>query len=210
MVALYKISTNTVIQNYGSGIPPVIYLKDEQMDIHAPTSNWSYGDYELIPVVIVDSPPDQFSVANGTTDVVTNGQLIMTTNYSYPPLAEVQATMCALVDNKAEEVRQRVITPGTGQMGIYLMKYQEAQEIVANTNATPVDYPLNGASVGLPGITTIQEAATLTIQQAKQWITFGSSVEIIRLSGKSRINTANNVQSAISAYNDINWTVVGG
>jgi hypothetical protein len=207
MVALYKISTNTVIQDWGNSIPSVFYIEGE-CDVHCPTPDWAWGDYKLIPRVYHGTRENEYQNEIITSIGVVNGEFVTTFSYTDPPLESFAADLCSRVDKKAEEVREIFITPGSGQMGIYLMKYDEALRIAANSEATATDYPLNGASVGLPGITSVREAANLTIIQARQWMAVGGAIEQIRLGGKAAINAANSVTNAVIAYNAIDWTPV--
>jgi hypothetical protein len=206
MVALYQISTNTVIQNYGNTIPETIYLSTGDA-IHCPDVNWisKNGDYKFIPVVENNVSPNSWSVLDAASEKVVNNELIITVTYRDPPLVDIQEDLCTQVDVKAEEIRLKYITPGAGQMGIYIMKYQEALQIVANTDALPADYPLNGASIGLSKVATLQDAAKETLIQSQLWVAVGATVEKIRLSGKAEINAANTILDALTAFNNVSW-----
>lgn len=204
MVALYQISTNSVIQDWGNTIPSLIQIPGV-VDVHSPTANWAFGDYKLIPVSVVSNPNNQFSVVTGFTKTLTNGTYYITTQYTDTSLANVQVMLCANVDSQAETIRLKYITPGSGQVGVYMLKYLEALDISANASPIANDFPLNNASVGLPGISTIQQAANTTLNQFGLWILVAAQIEEIRLSTKGNINAANSVNSALAAYNSLSW-----
>jgi len=210
VVALYQISTNTVLQSWGNDVPNNFSIPGN-VDVHCPNSSWTYGDYKFIPVTYDGIPNDAFSQSVGTSQAVSNGVLVVTTLYTELDLATVQASLCSSVDADAENVRLQYITPGSGQMGIYILKYNEAREIVANTSLgsntslTYSTYPLNAASIGLSGIATINDAANITITQYSAWIGLAAQVESVRLSSKASINAANSVSAAMTIYNGISW-----
>jgi hypothetical protein len=204
MVALVQISTQEVLQNWGDAVPDVISIPGI-CEVHCPESNWSYGDYELIPVVYNQNPPDEFAMANGTSQAISNNQLVITTSYTEAILTDVQATLCSRIDARAEQIRLNYITPGAGQMGVYILKYNEALAVLANSSPVANNYPLNAASIGLPNVNTIQDAANLTVTTFQEWQGVAAIIENVRLSTKAAINAANSVTSAISAYDAVNW-----
>jgi hypothetical protein len=93
-------------------------------------------------------------------------------------------------------------------MGVYIMKFAEAQAIMVDPSPNPNNYPLNAASIGLPGVTDIKSAANSTITQYNRWVDAAATIENIRLIGKNNINAANDVNAAIAAYNAIAWSGV--
>ena len=204
MAALIKISTQDVLQNWGDSLPDHFVIPGV-CSVHCPAANWTHDDYELVPVIYTGSPPNQFSEPNGTSQVISNGALVITSLFVDPSLSEAQKRLCTQIDSKAESIRLKYITAGAGQMGVYTMKLNEALVILADPSPVANAYPLNAASIGLPGINTITDAANSTMGQYNQWIAVAGAIEAIRLMAKNNINSANSIIGAISAFTSVNW-----
>jgi hypothetical protein len=204
MVALYQISTNTIIQNYGNNIPTYITVPGIG-DVQAPNSTWSNGDYKFIPVTYILNPNNQFSVFQNTTQAVSNGQLFVTVNYIEPSLAQVQGYLNNLIENTAENLREKYMIDSTVWQSLYVFRYLEAINIQANAAPVANNYPLNNALVGVGAIANITQAAAFTIQQFNTWMPTASQIENIRLTGRSNINNANSIPNAISVYHTVAW-----
>lgn len=204
MAALIKISTQEIIQTWGDNVPTFFSIPGV-CDVHCPDANWTFGDYRLIPVVNQGTAPNEFWLSSGATQAISNNTLVITSTFVEQPLANVQTILCNRVDGAAEQIRLKYITPGAGQMGVYVIKYNEAKAVMADPAPIANNYPLNAASIGLPGITNVKDAANTVITQYEQWVSVASTIENTRLLTKSNINIANTVPSALAAYNAVNW-----
>jgi len=94
------------------------------------------------------------------------------------------------IDSTAEQARRRYITVGDGQSMIYQEKSEEATDYIAA--GYPVDltpYPLIQAEATAMGISSTIAADTI-ISQKSMWVGIGSTIELIRLTGKKAITDA--------------------
>ena len=123
------------------------------------------------------------------------------------------AALDALVDRKAEAMREGLMTPGIGQA----MEYQEAQAeaaaaLSAPSNASAVLYPMLAASIGVDIDPSTKAPATDVLGVARAvnathdaWVTAGAAIRKARLGGKAAIDAAGTVAAAAAAYSAIVW-----
>lgn len=130
-----------------------------------------------------------------------------------PPLAELIATLRKRVDDDAERIRLRYITPGAGMAMTYQEKFTQAQAVQemgeAAANALTqaqreVQFPTLAASVGIEGA-TLWDCALLVLARYSQFAALSLVIERARLAGKSAIAAAPDVASARQAYENIQW-----
>ncbi|GJD93344.1 hypothetical protein [Methylobacterium iners] len=129
-----------------------------------------------------------------------------------------KADLMAQVDNAAERLRNRMLTPGSGQA----MEYQEVQAqavaaLKAPSSATPAKYPMLAASIGIDIDPTTNEPANDVVGVARAitaaydlWQEAGASIRGIRLAGKKAIAEATTVEGANAALEAIEWPALAG
>ena len=130
------------------------------------------------------------------------------------PGYDVKAALLARVDNDAETVRLKYITPGVGMSMTYAEKKDQAIAVLqmgeASANALAnngaVEFPTLSASVPLEAA-SLYAAAQLVISKYEQWTALSRIIETTRLSGKKAISDASDAASARAAYEAITWTV---
>lgn len=108
-------------------------------------------------------------------------------------LADLKASLKAMVDRQAEVERGRYITPGAGQAMTYQAKAAEAQRFVETEGAG--DYPLLTAEVGVTGA-TLDDVATVVLAMHSQWQLVGAGIERARLTAKAAIDAAEDEAAA--------------
>jgi hypothetical protein len=135
---------------------------------------------------------------------------------SEPPLADAQAAASATIDLQAEQSRRLFITPGSGQAMVYLQKsisaanflslYPTAAAFAAASPApTAAQYPLIGASVGIPGQgSNLFEAASIIATISAIWEGTAARIEYLRLSAKAAVAAATSYAEIASAI-AITW-----
>lgn len=131
------------------------------------------------------------------------------------PLDEVKTALKIRVDEDAERVRLRYITPGSGMALTYQEKFAQATAVHAMgqspANAlTEAEYksmfPTLAASIGIEA-PTLWDCATLVLQRFAQFATLSNAIERIRLSGKKAISDASDAACADAAYEAISWAI---
>lgn len=103
-------------------------------------------------------------------------------------LSEVQLRANQEIDSKAEEVRLRYITPGSGQAGTYLIKERQAQEYRDGGYGSPVPIMVQAEmdATGLSG----EQAADLILGQRDFWLVKAADIERERRTGKVAVDAA--------------------
>jgi hypothetical protein len=126
-----------------------------------------------------------------------------------------KAELSKQVDEDAERIRLRYITPGAGMAMTYAEKRDQANAVhglgqaAANalTEAERVaQFPTLAASVGIEG-STLWDCAQLVIAKSEAWADLSNVIERTRLLGKKSISDASDAASARAAYEAIAWTV---
>ncbi|WP_288581449.1 hypothetical protein [uncultured Methylobacterium sp.] len=133
--------------------------------------------------------------------------------------AGVVAHLAAAIDEQAEQLRTRFITPGAGQA----LEYQEAQTQAAAalkgaaSAATAEKYPMLAASIGVDIDPETGAPATDIVGVARgvqaardAWLAIGAAIRGVRLKGKAAIATAATVEEAVAAYDAIGWPPLPG
>ena len=117
------------------------------------------------------------------------------------------------VDEDAERVRLRYITPGVGQSMTYLEKHNQAiaVEALGETAANALSeqdraaqFPTLAASVGIEA-PTLWACAQLVILKYEAWAALSHVIERTRLLGKKSISDASDAAAAQAAYEAIAW-----
>ena len=128
-------------------------------------------------------------------------------------LARRKAALIKRVEDDAEAVRLRYITPGSGMAMTYGEKRDQAAAVHAigetAANALTVEqardaYPTLAASIGIEG-PTLWACAQLVIAKAEAWADLSYSIERARIVGKKTISDASDAAAAQAAYEAITW-----
>lgn len=128
-------------------------------------------------------------------------------------LAAVQSWLKEQVDSRAEDLRLRLITPGSGQAMEYQQAYAQAVAAqAAGSSATAADYPMLAATIGIDldpetkaPATDVLGVARSVAQAYEACVAFGAMVRAARLKGKAAIDAATTVAAAGDAYDAIAW-----
>lgn len=132
---------------------------------------------------------------------------------AFDPDAALKAELKARVDDDAERVRLRYITPGVGQSMTYLEKHNQAiaVEALGETAANALSeqdraaqFPTLAASVGIEA-PTLWACAQLVILKYEAWAALSHVIERTRLLGKKSISDASDAAAAQAAYEAIAW-----
>lgn len=119
----------------------------------------------------------------------------------------------ARVDDDAERIRLRYLTPGSGMAMTYAEKRDQANAVhglgQAAANAMTeseriAQFPTLAASVGLEA-ETLWDCAQLVIAKSEAWADLSNVIERTRLLGKKAISDASDAASARAAYEAITW-----
>lgn len=142
--------------------------------------------------------------------IASNGTIVdLSTDTSYLAgvLASAQSAACASIDATAETLRNRVLTPGSGQMAAYQAKEVQATALLADAAPTAAAYPDIYNEVGITA-DTATNVAKAVLAAAEQWRVFGRAIERARLGGKMAVNAAIDVAGVTAAKAAIAWPSV--
>jgi len=133
---------------------------------------------------------------------------------SFDRVRAIKAEFIRKVNDDAERVRQRYVTPGAGQAITYQEKYKQAEAVddlgQAAANAlTPQQaaqqFPTLAASIGIEA-ETLWACAQLVVSRYEQFAELSGVIERIRLTGIKSISDASDAAAAQAAYEAITWT----
>lgn len=116
-------------------------------------------------------------------------------------LALLRAAVCSDINVAAERMRDRFLTPGSGQAMTYTRKEGEARDWTINHD-TPT--PFLSAEAAARGM-TIEALAAEVIAQADAWVTIGAAIEAKRMGAKSAVNGATTIGGIVAASN-VDWS----
>lgn len=114
------------------------------------------------------------------------------------------------IDALAENLRNTVITPGSGQLYTYLAKEEEAKAFVQDAEPTAGKYPYIYGGVGTSDGATAAEVAATYLKCAASWKAFGPSVESVRRKAKDAIAVATSQAEIESIISRAAWPTYGG
>lgn len=129
------------------------------------------------------------------------------------PLDQIKADLLRQIDDKAESVRLRYITPGAGMAMTYREKFDQAQAVdqtgqdaaeALTAEEAVAQYPTLAASVGIEA-PTLWDCAQLVIAKYEAWAALSNGIERARLSGKKSVSEASTVAEARAAHAAITW-----
>lgn len=128
------------------------------------------------------------------------------------PLDQLKADFRRHVDDDAERVRLKYITPGAGMAITYQEKKDQAVAVIklgqAAANALADhgadEFPTLSASVPIE-TSTLFAAAELVLARYENWVAVSRLIEKARLEGKRAIANATTVEGVRAAYEAITW-----
>lgn len=122
-------------------------------------------------------------------------------------LAEHKRSIKAGIDRYAELLRNKALTPGSGQSLVYMRKLSEAEAFISDPAPSELNYPLLAAEVGVTGA-TLPDVVASVLTTTRVWAGIAASIESIRLNGKKAIDEASDMNAASSAAAAIDWSPV--
>lgn len=129
------------------------------------------------------------------------------------PLDRLKMIYRNRVEEDAERIRLRYITPGAGMAMTYAEKHLQAQAVESlgepAANALSPEqrasqFPTLAASVGIEA-PTLWGCALLVIQKYEQFAQLSGAIERARLVGKKAIGDASDHAAVMAAYGAITW-----
>jgi hypothetical protein len=132
-------------------------------------------------------------------------------------LPGLKATLGRQVDARAEDIRLKLITPGSGQAMEYQEAYSQAQAALAATGAVkPADYPMLAATIGVDIDPDTSKPATDVLGVARSvkaayeaYLQAGAAIRGARLLGKAEIGAAADAVTALTVFAAIKWPSFG-
>lgn len=166
------------------------------------------------PTIETDPPPYNPAFQNVVKSYVeTDDAITAQWQVATWPLDRVKSIYRNRVEEDAERIRLRYITPGAGMAMTYTEKHQQAQAVEflgeAAANAmTPeqraAQFPTLAASVGIEA-PALWDCAALVIQKYEQFAQLSGAIERARLLAKKSISDASDQAGVIAAYEAITW-----
>jgi len=129
---------------------------------------------------------------------------VMTTDWPNINLAPLRASLAAMVDQQAEQIRMLFLTDGAGQAMTYTRKEAEARARLADPDAPTPFLSLEAVARGM----TVDELAAEVVGQADQWVAIGSAIEALRMGAKSAIAAASTLPDLVTA-STVDWQAIG-
>lgn len=138
-----------------------------------------------------------------------------------PPLAPLQAALCADIDKQAQAQRDLYVTPGGAQSATYLLKQTQAVNALAAQATTDAGktaaqlataYPYLANEIGITADPTTSAAATdiygvarAIVAVLNAWQPLNLSIEAMRLKTKAAINAATTAAAAQAVHDAAAW-----
>lgn len=124
----------------------------------------------------------------------------------FDELASVQNEAKLTIDTLAEDARNRVVTPGSGQAMTYIRKAEVARIYIANgVLSSSAEQRLEDEASRL-GV-SIADAATAIVAIADQWEAIDAAIDNIRLTSKKAVDDATSANTVHGILNAITWPV---
>jgi hypothetical protein len=105
----------------------------------------------------------------------------------FDSLEEAKVAAGKRIDEEAEEVRLKYLTPGAGQAMEYMEARAEAERYLLDPSG---DFPFLQSDITAGYATTLTEAATNILIATNLWKAMGSQIRDLRLEGKKAISMA--------------------
>ncbi|QAZ69095.1 hypothetical protein [Solidesulfovibrio carbinolicus] len=115
-----------------------------------------------------------------------------------------KSSACNAIDAEAEQRRNAVLTPGSGQMAAYQAKERQARALLQDDNPTEGEYPDIFSEIGITA-DSAGEVAMAVLAAAEKWRAYGRQVERARLTVKKAVRQAEDVEGVIAAKNKAVW-----
>jgi len=119
------------------------------------------------------------------------------------PLEDIKNMAKKAIDEQAEKVRLKFITPGDGQAMVYIAKEGEAKAYLANQDINHTLIP-HVVTEAINNNSTLEDAANLIMTKANGWREVSSSIEDKRMQAKKAVDEATTT-SEIAAAQNIVW-----
>jgi hypothetical protein len=119
-------------------------------------------------------------------------------------LEAVKLASCGRIDNRAEALRQKVLTPGAGQMAAYQEKEIQAADLLKDSTPTEAEYPDIFNEIGITA-DSAGEVASAILRASEKWRTYGRAIEKTRLTAKKAINLATTPEEVSAIESGIVW-----
>lgn len=129
------------------------------------------------------------------------------------PVTAAKAHYSRKIDEDAEAVRLRYLTPGSGMAQVYQEKFAQALRVstmgAQEANALSIadreaQFPTLAASVGIERA-TLYECAELVLEKYAQFAALSLPIESARLAGKRAVAKASDLAGVRAAYEAIAW-----
>lgn len=144
----------------------------------------------LYPGGLVLTVPDGAAVEEGAPWVV--------------DLEAARACACDGIDVRAERLRNRVLTPGSGQMAAYQAKEAQARALLQDGTPTEAEYPDIFNEIGITA-DSAGEVAAAVLAAAERWRLRGRAIERARLAGKRAVQAAGDLAGVTAAAGGVAW-----
>jgi len=158
------------------------------------------------PVVIEGDGPTE-------AQIVEADRLRIVRSWTAEQLSGLKQRLLVAVDEAAERVRLRYITPGPGMVMTYQEKYAQARAVDAMGQAAAdamtaqdaiAQFPTLASSIGIEAA-SLWECAQLVIARYEAWATLSHAIERTRLQGKAAIAAATTAAEAQAAHDAVAW-----
>lgn len=120
-------------------------------------------------------------------------------------LDAAKASACAAIDAAAEVLRQKVLTPGAGQMAAYQAKEAQATALLQDPTPSEAEYPDIFNEIGVTADSAAEVAAAV-LAAAEKWRDFGRRIERARLVAKRAVQAAVDAPGIVAARDGVAWT----
>lgn len=111
-------------------------------------------------------------------------------------LEEAKADAKRAIDERAEEIRTLVLTPGAGQAMEYQAAAEEAKAFAAGEDR---DYPMLQAAVDAGTDESLAGAAQNVADASRRWQALGARIRRARLAGKAAVEIATSAREVNDA-----------
>lgn len=120
-------------------------------------------------------------------------------------LDAVRDALHAKIDQAAEAVRGRFVTPGSAQAMIYLKKESEARAVIAGESSAA---PFLAAEAAATGV-SVEALAAEVVSRADAWAQTAARIEALRRGAKRAVTQATNIAAMHSAA-QVDWSGIEG
>ncbi|MBB3692996.1 hypothetical protein [Sphingomonas sp. BK580] len=110
-------------------------------------------------------------------------------------LTALKVAAAARIDEEAEQVRLRFLTPGAGQGMTYLRKEAEARAYLKDPKAPTPFLAAEAAACDI----TVDALAAEVVAQADAWVPVGAAIEGLRMAAKRKSASGETVGAIVSA-----------